>query len=238
MPHRNIYIFGGHPLAVSYFEDLRAAGQSGALPFQDLFCIDADPSCKAAKLYPDHFILKSPADFIRDALHDPQIDRARDTIIPDHTAKHIFLQVFLDLARQKYPDATIALSPLSSQLTPPFLHKSEDDAVWAISYATWACPPECDEPEICPHTEAKRDWDWGKTLQELKSEQKDARLYLFACQIIHKQIAEITLSHIIKETERFLADLSQEKALACIVGTHSHCHGILGKFTISKPYGS
>jgi hypothetical protein len=229
-----IYIFGGHTLAQSYFSELMQAREQGAIAFADIYCIDATQDCPAKKNHPDHFIARDPADFILEYLTDTPADAKQDAIIPDHTAQHVFLKVFLNLAA-RHPNTRAALAPFHSDLQTPFLHKNEDNSVWAVSYATWSCPPECDEPAICPHTQNKRDWDFNRSLTELRQTlPATTSLHLFACQTLWRHIAQIPAADILQECSRFVQNLTAEKITHALIGTHSHCHGILGHLAIER----
>ena len=228
----NIYIFGGHALSVNYYEILTAAKINGELTSGHIFCIDADPACTAKALIPQALICLSPAAFMAKYLCGDYAPQALDAIVPDHTAQHVFLKVFLDLvaAHGKYKAQLI---PLEEGPNTPFLRKAENNAIWAISYATWTCPSECPEPEICPHTKEPRSWDCGETLKprQATSNNKTAT-HLFACAPLYQHIVQIPGASICQKIQVFEKSLTENPPEKVIVGTHSHCHGIIGHFSI------
>lgn len=228
-PYHNIYILGGHQLSYSYYDKITKAKLEGKLQFENCYLIDPNPNCHASSLNPDPLPLipKEYANFIIDYLDDPKNYHPSDVLIPDHTAKHVMLQVFLKLVEKKFPQHKAELSPFESDFAPPFLHKSDNNAIWAISYATWTCPPDCDEPEICPHIEDTRTWDFNKSLEELL---RDTNAYRFPCQILYAEIAQIPFPKIIAEISSFMHKMQNDPPKKVIVATHSHCHGIIGQF--------
>jgi len=237
-PYNNIYILGGHQLAYSYFEKITKAKLEGELGFENCYLVDPDPNCHATSHISDpaSLISKPYAEFIIDYVDNQNSYHPDDTLIPDHTAKHVMLQVFLKLIEDKFPNLKTKLSPFKSDFETPFVHKSENDAIWAISYATWTCPPDCDEPKICPHIEDTRTWDFNKSLEELfratSDESRETSTHRFPCKILYAEIAQIPLTKIIKEISEFMHKMQNDPPKKVIVATHSHCHGILGQFEL------
>lgn len=234
--YHNIYLFGGHALAFSYFQKLQTAKSENLISYENIYCIDADEHAHAAKIIPDHLIKKTPVQFILNYLDQPQNYHPDDIIVPDHTAKHIFLGVFLDLVKTKFPNLQTQLKTFQADFTTPFLHKSENDAIWAMSYATWRCPSECQEPNICPHTNANRDWDFNQSLPELMKSFSDTTYstHLFFCEQLVHAISKIPLTKVIAEVSQFIYALQTQPPQKVIVVTYSHCHGILGQFEINR----
>lgn len=231
-----VYILGGHKLACSYFEKITQAKAECALgdsplAFSQAFLIDADSQCLAALDHTSSFIEKSPSQFILDDLFS-NFQNPDAVLVPDHTAKHVMLQACLGLVEKKFPTLKIKLSALSSSFQTPFLHKSEANAIWAMSYATWTCPADCTEPKICPHTEGPRDWDFNESLKTLYDSLPSTCIYDFACQPLLAEIAQIPMRVIRQEMSRFIDDVQNHKAKKFLVATHSHCHGIVGSFEI------
>ncbi len=233
----SIYILGGHKLATSYFEKLTRAKAQKQIDFQNLYCVTDDPQAfiyqHAAK---QSVVPQSFADFIKKFVLEKPI-AANDALVPDHTAKHVMLQACLKIVETDFKTLKAKLTPLKSGFNTPFLHKSENDALWAVSYATWTCPPDCDEPSVCPHTAAKRDWDFNASLKNLYVELKSQNVacYDFACETLFAEICHLPLVGIRTKFLGFkkeLASVTEEKKF--LVATHSHCHGIMGLFSVTS----
>lgn len=231
-----IYILGGHKLAYSYFEKITQAKREGLIQFQNLFCVTNDQNSYAVKHLPRENIMPfSAADFIYEKIFsEPEKIDSKDVLVPDHTAKHVLLQAFMTIVEKAFPEYKVEFSPFESDFQTPFLYKSENDALWAMSYATWTCPPDCPEPEVCPHIQNKRDWDFFKALPEemKKYSSKDYSVHLFSCEAFVEQISQIPMAKIAEEMTRFVERLKHNPPQKVIVATHSHCHGILGQLRL------
>ena len=233
MNYQNIYILGGHKLSYSYYEKITQASDDGTLSFAHCQLIDADPDCYASDLVThDSLIQKTNSEFILDYLKNDQ--NPQDILIPDHTAKHVMLQVYLDLAKKEFPDLNTAPAAIPLSLNTPFMHPSDDKSILAVSYATWTCPADCAEPAICPHTESERSWDFNKTFAEIADEIKSNKtaLYRFACEPFLAEICHLPFKDIFSQTQSFIKSVKASTIQKVIVATHSHCHGILGSFSI------
>lgn len=206
----NIYVLGSHDLSVSYSKRLQKSKESGGIQFKKLSFIN---DC---------------SEFILDYIDRVQEKNSNDTLIPDHTAKHVFLKVFLDLIQKKFPSLKATLCPIEFDVKTPFLHKMENDSIWAMSYATWTCPENCNEPDICPHTNAQRDWDFEKEFG--KSENK--MFYTFPCSPLIEEVSHIPIKKIMKEMNDFSFQLKNNFRGKVVVATHSRCHAIMGQFEI------
>ena len=122
--YKNIYILGAHKLATSYFQVLKNS---------DL-------------VYENLSLVKNPTQFLLDYVKANPSQDPQNIFIPDHTAKHVMLSIFLERAKELCHNKKVELSPFEADFHPPFLYKSDGNALWAISHATWTCPPHCDEP--------------------------------------------------------------------------------------------
>ncbi len=213
---KNIYILGGHKLSCSYYEKIKAAKEQGRIDYDGIFLVDDQPY--------HEFILTLDARRI-----------TLDAIIPDHTAKHVMLQVFMDLARKE--SFTPVLNPINLDIQTPYLNKLEEESIWAMSYATWTCPMYCDEPEVCPHTKKKRDWEMGEICSYEPTsprtyDKQSTNCYSFSCEPLVDEIVFIPMESITNQIQDFQKKLKKEPPKEVFVFTHSHCHGILGKFKI------
>lgn len=230
--YNRIYILGAHNLAYSYYKKLKAAC-GNELNYNELICVD-DKNTVHDESIP--LIKKSYTEFILDYLEDQNHYHIDDTLIPDHTAKHVFLQVYLELINRHFPKLSTELSTIGSDFKPPFVYKSENDSIWALSYSTWTCPADCVEPDICPHTQKQRNWDFNKSLQKQEFAQPNlnALFHKFSCQNILHEIAHIPMKDIIQNVSEYSYALQTNPPQKVLVATHSHCHGIIGQFRIES----
>lgn len=236
----NIYILGGHALSYSYFQKIQEAKKAGLIDFTNCLMIDPNSNCEARKKS-QPTIQKAYSDFILEYLENATAQNPADTLIPDHTARHVMLQVYLDLVAKKFPQYKTELSPIETDAGTPFLYKSEDKACHAMSYATWTCPADCDEPQICPHIQATRTWDFDVSLKNFlddlqkKEMNKNIRINFnrFACEILVYEIAQISFKNITMRAAEFVDEMKNNPPDKVVVATHSHCHGIMGQFAIN-----
>jgi len=233
----SVYILGGHKLATSYFTKIDTAQKKGILQIENLYAVTEDPKAQIFGVTTnEHILRKSGKEFLVEAAFSTQ-PKSNDVLIPDHTAKHVLLEAFWMMAEKADPDLQIGLSALHADWQSPFLHKADDQAIWAISHATWICPADCAEPEVCPHTQQKRDWDFNVSLKPLLAilQAQGVKTYEFFCENFLDEISFIRLSDIHTAFSRFansLRKLSHPQKF--VVATHSHCHGILGQIEIRK----
>ena len=237
---RKILVLGGHKLAVNYLERMQKATFEGRFPFvPKFFCVDSDEHCvvktggaqRSVPLPDVAFIHSSYVDFLTDSFFDSQ-NWEESYLIPDHTAPHVFFQLFLNLIKKKLWKAT--LLDFSKDIVFPF-QKKVHEGVYALSYATWICPPECDEPEVCPAIEGERTWNFSRMILDLKPAQASFPVYsvAFSCEQLVDGIAYLPLQKLFNAWNLFKKELERQKSLTLTLTTHSKCHAILGMAEIS-----
>lgn len=235
----NIYILGGHKLACSYFEKIQEARKNHSVHFEKMYLITDDPNAECYKIYHDDQIIKlSNSEFLLNHIFQSK-HHTLDILVPDHTAKHVMLQVFMDCVKKYSQTSQVKLAPFHSSINLPFIYKSEGDAIWALSHANWTCPAYCDEPKVCPHIKAERDWEFFEEFPKIINEDMDESTisYTYGCEAFVGEISQISMNKIINDVSGFrdkITSPNHPKAQKIIVGTHSHCHGIIGKFVIQN----
>lgn len=219
----SIYVLGGHKLSLSYIEKLFQARDEKIISFDQLHFIDPNTACAvtAKKISGIHFIQKSYVNALSDLL--PCLGPA-DLLIPDHTAPHVLFQLFIDLLQKE--GKKVEVLPFTENLGTPY-RKNFDSGVCAVSYATWMCPVDCDEPAICPHTQSARTWDFLKRFAEFKPQ--DASIHPFHAQQLAYGVAQIPAMQIKNEWRKLQSAIQGDPKHSFIVATFSHCHGIVGK---------
>jgi hypothetical protein len=200
--YNTIFVLGTHKLSKDYLSKIEQSQKDNTITYKNIRLIEK----------PYH-------QFILNQLHGVH---ERDIIIPDHTAEHFLLRVFMDIA----PTAgTCPVSiPKASRI--PYIKSNQDGSVVAMSHATWTCPLYCDEPDVCHHINKKRTWDLG-TLSF-----KDALTYRFTCEPLVSEIVYISLKKIIDSLKDFQNIIAKQNKLTVNIFTHSKCHGIVGAFKL------
>lgn len=211
-PDCNIHVLGTHALSQSYRKKLLEGRDLGLVTANQIECVE------------------NPCDFIWD--HYRSKKSPHDIFIPDHTAKHVMLEVMMLAAREQGAQnstlGNVILSPIVSDVSTPFIYKSDGGAIWAMSFATWSCPPTCTEPAICPFIESKRHWEMKEIMKSLGAH------FVFSCELVYCEIAGIQLGFVHQQLSRLENLLLQSRPLEVVVATHSNCHGIAGKFIVTS----
>ncbi|MCP5464475.1 MAG: hypothetical protein H7A33_05560 [Deltaproteobacteria bacterium] len=230
--YRHVLVLGGHKLATSYAHKITQAKSKGALFYHDLTLVDPKANCEASKTkFAQDVGIKtqSYADAIAQAIKAPNLND-EDILIPDHTAKHVLLQLYINVAKEQSGKEP-SLAKITKKPDTPFSYQSEDQTVLALSFATWTCPADCDEPAICPHTKSTRDWEMADKISDLKkillSKESKALFHSYACPSFYEEICHIPLTLIRDRVAELKTHLSKNQA-PVYVATHSHCHGIVG----------
>ena len=221
----SIYVLGGHRLSATYMKHLCQAKREGLIDFNTLSFIDPADNpfvvheiktgiTHIKRTYTEGlaniFITSEPAEI------------NNMWLIPDHTAPHVLFKLFLDwLFVMQH---RVEILPFSQNLDLPF-QKTLESGICAISYATWTCPLECEEPDTCPGINNSRSWDFGNFLRGQDYKGVDS-VHFFGCEQIAYGVCGIPLSVIKNEFDRLFKDLKEGHIF--LVGTHSKCHGILG----------
>ncbi|MBF0103802.1 MAG: hypothetical protein HQM16_00615 [Deltaproteobacteria bacterium] len=232
-----IYILGANQLSLSYYDRIIRAKAHREMRCKNVLMID--PNVHAlADVDAACVIRSSYSQFVLDYLKDKSLQHPNDIFVPDHNARHVMFEVFLNLARQYSPGSHIDPSPIVLKYNTPFEHKSPDHSVLALSYATWTCPATCPEPQVCPHTGLDRNWDLMRLIQEETRDntnqqpQTHTDVYAFECQQLLDEISYIPLTDVQTYAARLEASLINKGDRRVIIATSSHCHGILGQFTL------
>lgn len=236
--YQTIAILGGHKLALSYYRKLMEAKKTGVLKVDQIIAVSADANAPIlSDISTEDFICKTPAEFIARDLCEWNEDIENCALVPDHTSRHVMLEAFMAWLKIHAPQKKVTLEPLNMPLDFPFTYKSENNAIIAMSYATWACPPDCDEPAICPHIQNKREWDFNKIFTEENWKTfSSSHLYPFACEPLHAEISQIPFAKIQTQFKKLFKKLKEKlnSAQPHAIATHSHCHGIVGQLKVGE----
>lgn len=228
----------GHALSQGYYDALCRACTEGRIQFQNIRCVTPDTKAPLALAHPQNHIAKTLGDFLRTTWEESnaQLNTAgtEDLLIPDHTAPHVMMQALIDWARQRHPSIDVYPESIPSAPPTPFLKDSPDHSVRAMSYATWICPLECDEPKICPHTHSTRDWDFNESLGKYLAGLQDQgeKTYRFFSRQLVDAVSYISMKDILSALADWELFLQSTLNGFANIATHSHCHGILGRIAV------
>ena len=230
----SIYVLGGHALSLEYLERLLRAQKERLIDFKNLYYIDDSTECIAAKKIEKQAkqILKSYDDFLLSLLESPE-SKENHFIIPDHTAPHVLFRLFLNLLEKKSKTTQSKVIPYDTDLKLPF-QKLLDSGICALSFATWICPIDCDEPEHCPGIDNTRTWDFRKTFEHYDQKDPAKSIHLFYCDQLAYGVVGISSQKLCKEWNSFEQRVTELKKapLSLEVATFTKCHGIIGRAEI------
>ena len=236
-----IAVVGGGCYGSYYVRQLERARRAGALSWERLLVVDRDATCQVAREWTAS-VARSGAStelviagwteffaaFLADACARPS--ERRDAIVPSPLMPHLMFDWLLERARERWPARRVSRVPLAAPPGTPWERASPDGTHYA-SYATWMCPVNCVEPEICPHTRGVRDWSMPRELAAwVERERASGRPVdgpaVFHCAHRAFGVGMFDVSDVVA------ADRLVERAAAggvgrVLVGTVSHCHGAL-----------
>jgi len=230
-PYPKIYVLGGHKLSTTYIKHLCQAKKEALIDFDQLFYIDPadNPFCKIDSPNSGEHIKANYTQGLANIFINSEPEELKNMwLIPDHTAPHVLFKLFLDwLYVMQYQFEVL---PFTQDLKLPY-QKTLPSGVCAISYATWTCPLECEEPDTCPGISNTRTWDFGAFLKDQDFNGIDST-HFFSCEQIAYGVCGIPLSLIKSEFDRLFKDIKEDHTF--LVGTHSKCHGIIGIARMTK----
>lgn len=232
----SIYVLGGHVLSLEYMERLLRARKEGLIHFEKLYYVDENTECLASKKIRDQarLIPKTYDDFLLDLMESKEAEK-NSFVIPDHTAPHVLFRLFLNLLEKKNGAIQAQVVPYDTDLKLPF-QKLLDSGICALSFATWICPIDCDEPDHCPKIDDTRTWDFRKTFEPYDKKDPDKSIHLFYCEQLAYGVVGISSRKLIEEWNRLWEKITklQNKPLSLEVATFTKCHGIMGRAELNK----
>ncbi len=251
----SIYVLGGHALSLEYMERLLRAQKEDLIDFKKLYYIDDNAECIASKKIGEQaqLIPKTYDDFLLDLIESKEAE-TNSFVIPDHTAPHVLFRLFLNLLEKKNKNIQSKVVPYNTDLKLPF-QKLLDSGICALSFATWICPIDCDEPDHCPGIDNTRTWDFRKTFQDYplnldhsnspphptlspkgEDEQVAKSTHLFYCDQLAYGVVGISSQKLCLEWNSFDQKVKALKKtpLSLEVATFTKCHGIIGRAEVRK----
>lgn len=232
----SIYVLGGHALSLEYMERLLRAQKEGLIDFKKIYYIDDNAECIASKKIGNRatLISKTYDDFLLDLIESKEAE-TNSFVIPDHTAPHVLFRLFLNLLQKKNTEIQSKVVPYDTDLKLPF-QKLLDSGICALSFATWICPIDCDEPKHCPGIDNTRTWDFRKTFEHYDKKEAQKSIHLFYCDQLAYGVVGISSQKLCAEWNSFDQKVKELKKtpLSLEVATFTKCHGIIGRAVMNK----
>jgi hypothetical protein len=236
-----IVIVGGGCYGAYYLRQLRRARDAAAVSWTQLIVVDRDPDCRVAQEGAGDAIVRVAewrdffADFLDGAARDPA-RAAAAAIVPSPLMPHLLFDWIIGRARARWPGRTITVVPLERPPDVPWQRASQDGATHYVSFAEWMCPINCIEPVRCPKTRDLRGWTMpGAVRNHVDAERSRGHVlngpFVFHCTHRAYGVGMIDVQAVL-EADRDIAALGQAGSIDALVGTMSHCHGALGRFTV------
>lgn len=230
-----IIVVGGGCYGGYYVRQLRRAVTAGAIRCAGVVVVDRDPRCAVASdaRGDDPLVRVEVAEwrayFSRALGEAARAGAGRDAIVPSPLMPHLLRDWLLDAARSRWPDRMVEIAPLPSPPAVPW-ERSAPDGTHYVSFATWTCPINCIEPDICPHTRGARDWSLAPALRAYAAGLAAAGAraptpYLFQC--LHRAygVGMIDVADVVAADAEIARAGGDGAAVEALIGTVSHCHG-------------
>lgn len=222
-------------MASNYIERLLKAKSEGLVTFEKLYFTDPNPNNPCVKKWGHEalFLQGEYHEVIQKILNGDILIEPSDTlVIPDHTAPHVFLKLFLSLIEEK-KNFDCQITPFGEFFNLP-LFKKLDSGVVAMSFANWVCPLECEEPDICPMIENKRAWNFDIFLKEHLKDSENKTNHFFFCEQYALGVGGTPMATLLSEWKKLEEKLSD--GFSFVVATYSKCHGIIGEARLTTRY--
>ena len=221
-------VIGGGEIGAAYVRQLLRAAAAGRLDTDRIVVVDRDPAC-AASTRDDARVRIEIADW--SAWLDAHLEEAGpdDHLVPYHWAPHLLLTWLEGRTARAGARTTRRTGPPPRGLPYEATTRSGDRA---LSYASWACPPFCIEPALCPHTRGLKDWSLAADLESpCEGDGVDDRI-VFRCLHLVYGVGTIPVADILEARDRVIAGLDSGPR-AYLVGTSSHCHALVTLLEVS-----
>jgi hypothetical protein len=179
------------------------------------------------------------ADFFSDYLSQWESGAATgadDAIVPSPLMPHLMYEWIRDRAVQRWPGRSVETLPLEGTVGTPW-EQGAPDGTRYVSFATWMCPINCIEPELCPHTHGPRSWTMPDAMREYVDAQAAEGQEIHGPLVFHCTHRAYGVGMIDTEAvvaaDREIAATAIDRPARFLVGTVSHCHGALSLLSVS-----
>lgn len=243
-----IVVVGGGCYGSYYIRQLCRANRADAISWDRLLVVDRNASCAAAvRTDLEQHDLRSPepsivvaewSEFFHTYLggwKDDSDSQESDSIIPSPLMPHLLYEWVRDRASSRWPDRSVSTIALNGQPDTPW-QSSAPDGTHYVSFATWTCPVNCIEPEICPHTRAERTWTMPKAMEQyVELERSSGRPIegplVFHCTHRAYGVGMIPVKAVV-DADIQVASAAGAAPTRFVIATVSHCHGAINVLSV------
>ena len=241
-----IVVIGGGCYGSYYVRQLGRAWRADALRWQSLVIVDRDPECRVATEFASigaecaRIVTSDWADFLDRYLGEAAGDPAaadRDAIVPSPLMPHLAFDWLERRAKVRWPNRRIERLALDRPPDVPW-QRAGTDGTHYVSFAEWMCPINCVEPARCPATREPRYWSMPPALREFVAAERERGItlagpLLFHC--VHRAFGVGMFdSGDLLAADAVVSATAADTAAQFLIGTVSHCHGALGRLSISE----
>ncbi len=235
-----IVVIGGGCYGGYYVRQLRRAVAAGAVHCHQVVVVDRDPACALSTEVADRdpLVMIETAEW-REYLAGFLASAGRtDAIVPSPLMPHLLRDWLADAARARWPARDVRVAPLEAPPEVPW-ERAAPDGTHYVSYATWMCPINCIEPDVCPHTRGPRDWSLAPALRAYAAGggaggAAAAMPLLFRC--VHRAygVGMIDVAEVLDADAAIAAAGAGGGPVDALVGTVSHCHGAVSRLLVGR----
>jgi len=243
-----IVVVGGGCYGSYYVRQLGRANRAGAITWDRVLVVDRNTDClvnASGGLAEKGLTSPSPTLVVSDwtSFFDEYLSswstsaesKSMDAIVPSPLMPHLLYEWVRGRAQQRWPAREVVNRPLEAKPPTPW-ESSAPDGTHYVSFATWTCPVNCIEPELCPHTRAERTWTMPSAMQDFvavsaqSGKQIDGPL-VFHCTHRAYGVGMIPVQSVV-EADRFVEAAAAARPAEILVATVSHCHGAMNILSI------
>ncbi len=243
-----IVVVGGGCYGSYYVKQLGRANKAGAITWERLLVVDRNPDCLVAinglldqsdgSSTAPTMITAEWSDFFRDYLGQWPADpaaRQTDSIVPSPLMPHLLYEWVRDRASERWPHRSVETVPLDGKPDTPW-ESAAPDGTQYVSFATWTCPINCIEPDICPHTRSERTWTMPKAMEDyVAAESREGRAIdgplVFHCTHRAFGVGMIPVPAVV-DADLVVTRTAAERASRFVIATVSHCHGAINILSV------
>jgi hypothetical protein len=242
-----IVVVGGGCYGTYYVRQLNRANRGGAIAWDRVLVVDRDPECmlatsgslEVASVSSTPVLVKSEwGSFFDDYLshwEESAESRPTDAIVPSPLMPHLLYEWVRDRARSRWPEREVETRPIGMKPGTPWESQAPDGTHY-VSFATWTCPINCIEPELCPHTRAERTWTMPEAMRDFVEASGKAGRSLegplvFHCTHRAYGVGMIPVATVV-DADKFVEASARDRSAEILVATVSHCHGAMNVLSV------
>jgi len=235
-----VVVVGGGCYGSYYVRQLQRAVRAGALRIGEILVVDRDRNCAVAAQAAQppepwranvRFAFRDWREFFAEYLAGAVVGAPNDdAIVPSPLMPHLMGEWLVQRARARWPGRRVETAPLDAVPDVPW-ERAGTDGTHYVSFATWMCPVNCVEPQVCPHTRGARSWSLPVTLEAYARGAAAASAAVLFCRHRSYGVGMFDTREVV-EADAVIARAGQTDSAEVVIGTVSHCHGALTRLRI------